>query len=41
MQPSSQPLWEMYADLNAKDNQPLLADKAEQTARLLYDLSEE
>jgi hypothetical protein len=37
---SSRPLWEIYASLNAQENQPLLADKAQQTANYLSQLEE-
>lgn len=41
MLPENAPVWEIYAFLNAKENEPLLADKAQQTANLLKNLSEE
>ena len=40
LQPSSRPLWEIYAALNAQENQPALADKAQQTANYLSQLEE-
>jgi len=40
LQPSSRPLWEIYAALNAQENQPALADKARQTANYLSQLEE-
>lgn len=40
LQPSSRPLWEIYAALNAQENQLALADKAQQTANYLSQLEE-
>lgn len=41
LQPASRPLWEIYAKLNAQENQPALSDKAQQTADYLSHLEEE
>ncbi len=38
LKPASKPLWEIYAALNAQENQPALADKAQQTANYLNKL---
>ena len=40
LKPASKPLWEIYAALNAQENQPALADKAQQTANYLNELEE-
>ena len=40
LKPASKPLWEIYAALNAQENQPALADKAQQTANYLNKLEE-
>ncbi len=40
LKPASKPLWEIYATLNAQENQPALADKAQQTANYLNKLEE-
>jgi len=40
LKPASKPLWEIYAALNAQENQPALADKAQQTANYLDELEE-
>ena len=37
---ASKPIWEIYATLNAQENQPALADKAQQTANYLNELEE-
>ncbi|HAE85856.1 MAG TPA: hypothetical protein DCG78_05030 [Anaerolineaceae bacterium] len=41
LKPTSRPLWEIYAKLNAQENQPALADKAQQIADYLSHLEEE
>jgi hypothetical protein len=41
LHPASRPFWEIYAALNAQENQPALADKALQTAEYLRHLEEE
>jgi len=40
LKPASKPLWEIYAALNTQENQPALADKAQQTANYLDQLEE-
>jgi hypothetical protein len=40
LKPASKPIWEIYATLNAQENQPALADKAQQTANYLNELEE-
>jgi len=40
LKPASKPLWEIYAAINAQENQPALADKAQQTANYLNELEE-